>query len=167
MQFGRKKDWPHGKEIPDYKDEPWLSAVMIIIFLVAKLIVMNLPITVMLFLATMAIMILARLSSLSPPITVTLLPTHPRQYNTRDRQLVLNRLPILPLSGALYVTFNSVQIDFVYFIDAYVSHLECFHIVESTLASGKACKIAAKEGKRFYRQSCSRRKVRGGDRSSQ
>merc|ERR1719264_1633958 len=22
MQFGRKKDWPHGKEIPDYKDEP-------------------------------------------------------------------------------------------------------------------------------------------------
>jgi len=21
MQFGRKKDWPHGKEIPDYKDE--------------------------------------------------------------------------------------------------------------------------------------------------
>ena len=120
MQFGRKKDWPHGKEIPDYKDEPWLSAVMILIFLVAKLIVMNLPITVMLFLATMAIMILARLSSLSPPITVTLLPTHPRQYNTRDRQLVLNRLPILPLSGALYVTFNSVQIDFVYFILIYV-----------------------------------------------
>ena len=120
MQFGRKKDWPHGKEIPDYKDEPWLSAVMILIFLVAKLIVMNLPITVMLFLATMAIMILARLSSLPPPITVTLLPTHPRQYNTRDRQLVLNRLPILPLSGALYVTFNSVQIDFVYFILIYV-----------------------------------------------
>jgi hypothetical protein len=22
MQFGRKKDWPHGKEIPEYKDEP-------------------------------------------------------------------------------------------------------------------------------------------------
>merc|ERR1719384_3110596 len=22
IQFGRKKDWPHGKEIPDYKDEP-------------------------------------------------------------------------------------------------------------------------------------------------
>jgi len=21
MQFGRKKDWPHGKEVPDYKDE--------------------------------------------------------------------------------------------------------------------------------------------------
>ena len=56
-------------------------------------------------------------SPLPPPITVTLLPLDPRQYNTRDRQLVLYRLlPILPLSGALYVTFNSVQIDFVYFI---------------------------------------------------
>jgi len=22
MQFGRKKDWPHGKEIPEYRDEP-------------------------------------------------------------------------------------------------------------------------------------------------
>ena len=56
-------------------------------------------------------------SSLPPPITVTLLPLDPRQYNTRDRQLVLYRLPICkPLSGALYVTFNSVQIDFVYFI---------------------------------------------------
>ena len=147
MQFGRKKDWPHGKEIPDYKDEPWLSAVMIIIFLVAKLIVMNLPITVMLFLATMAIMILARLSSLSPPITVTLLPTHPRQYNTRDRQLVLNRLPILPLSGALYVTFNSVQIDFVYFI------LIC------SCAQKHATRWLWERGERlYYRQSCSKRR---------
>ena len=140
---------------------------------VTKLIVavMTLPTTVMtafvLFLVTMVVMTLGRCSPLSPLITVTPLPLSPRQYNTRDRQLVLNRLPMLPLSGALYVTFNSVQIDFVYFSDAYVSPMECFHIVESTLASGKACKIAAKEGKRFYRQSCSRRKVRGGDRSSQ
>ena len=83
--------------------------------------VMTLPTTIMtVFLVTMMVMTLARRSALSPPITVTLLPISPvRQYNTRDRQLVcnLNRLPImLPLSGALYVTFNSVQIDFVYFI---------------------------------------------------
>ena len=82
---------------------------------------MTLPTTIMtVFLVTMMVMTLARRSALSPPITVTLLPISPlRQYNTRDRQLVcnLNRLPImLPLSGALYVTFNSVQIDFVYFI---------------------------------------------------
>ena len=93
--------------------------------------------------------------------------TYPSAIQYKRSSLVLYRLLMLPLSGALYVTFNSVQIDFVYFIDAYVSPLECVHIVELTLASGKACKIAAKEGKRFYRQSCSRRKVRGGDRSSQ
>ena len=91
---------------------------MITLVLVAT--VMTLPTTVMtvfvLFLVKMVIMTLVRWSTLSPPITVTLLPlSSPRQYNTRDRQLVLNRLPMLPLSGALYVTFNSVQIDFVYF----------------------------------------------------
>ena len=108
MQFGRKKDWPHGKEIPDYKDEPWLHAVM------TMLLVMVTFVPIMLFL----VMTLVRgSSSLPTPITVTLLPLDPRQYNTRDRQLVLYRLPICkPLSGALYVTFNSVQIDFVYFI---------------------------------------------------
>ena len=96
--------------------------MIMLVLKVTKLIVavMTLPTTVMtvfvLFLVTMVVMTSGRCSPSSPPITVTPLPLSPRQYNTRDRQLVLNRLPMLPLSGALYVTFNSVQIDFVYFI---------------------------------------------------
>ena len=96
--------------------------MIMLVLKVTKLIVavMTLPTTVMtvfvLFLVTMVVMTLSRCSPSSPPITVTPPPLSPRQYNTRDRQLVLNRLPMLPLSGALYVTFNSVQIDFVYFI---------------------------------------------------
>ena len=83
--------------------------------MIMLVLVMTLP-TALMTVSTMVIMTLVRRSPSPPPITVTLLPRSPRQYNTRDRQLVLNRLPMLPLSGALYVTFNSVQIDFVYFI---------------------------------------------------
>ena len=87
--------------------------------MIVLVLVMTLP-TALMTVSTMVIMTLVRHSPSPPPITVTLLPRSPRQYNTRDRQLVLNRLPMLPLSGALYVTFNSVQIDFVYFILIYV-----------------------------------------------
>lgn len=108
--------------------------------------VMTLP-TALMTVSTMVIMTLVRRSPSPPPITVTLLPRSPRQYNTRDRQLVLNRLPMLPLSGALYVTFNSVQIDFVYFIA-----WNGFHY---GVAKSRQC--SSKGGKRLYRQNCSGR----------
>ena len=41
---------------------------------------------------------------------------NPSAIQYKRSSLVLYRLLMLPLSGALYVTFNSVQIDFVYFI---------------------------------------------------
>ena len=44
----------------------------------------------------------------------------PSAIQYKRSSLVLYRLLMLPLSGALYVTFNSVQIDFVYFILIYV-----------------------------------------------
>ena len=43
----------------------------------------------------------------------------PSAIQYKRSSLVLYRLLMLPLSGALYVTFNSVQIDFVYFILIY------------------------------------------------
>ena len=80
----------------------------------------------------------------------------PRQYNTRDRQLVLNRLPMrIPLSGALYVTFNSVQIDFVYF--TWNTIFSRGMLLRCSLEIGGVPKSMqrSKEGKRLYRQSCS------------
>ena len=69
----------------------------------------------------------------------------PSAIQYKRSSLVLYRLLMLPLSGALYVTFNSVQIDFVYFILIYVV------VPKSTQQGGseKGCiidKAAAKGG---------------------
>ena len=71
MQFGRKKDWPHGKEIPDYKDELWLCPVMIIVMIIDITVigimitikVVVLIITIIMALCAVMIMCLAQLKN--------------------------------------------------------------------------------------------------------
>ena len=73
----------------------------------------------------------------------------PSAIQYKRSSLVLYRLLMLPLSGALYVTFNSVQIDFVYFI------LIC------SCAQKHATRWIRERGERlYYRQSCSKRRDR-------